>query len=422
MCGTPDRAPATVPDDAGDTPPFKLIQPAEGAAAEGAASSGGHGSGGSPSGFIARLTIQGKLILSFGLLLLLVAAVAAGGLLGVRAVRRSYESAIDHGLGVERRATEVRNELLEARRNEKDFLLGRRQQSREEARRQHLGPHQAHLHRIRELVSELRWFITRPLPTAVAARIEEDLVALTPYVNVDQEDFDAAVALVTQLAAAEDVLDAQARAIEDAVISVRGARDVLAFRRRADEYRSKKGDPAIRADLVARAVGLHAGGHRSRGRVRDVRQGLPPAAGPAAAASADARLFLRFVTALDLVVAIERETAAKLADFQLAAVVVEPLVHDIASTGSEIAAAEIREARSASDRTVLLVGAAFALVLLTGLQLAYRLGRQIRTPLRNLARTARAVGAGDLGAGTSIDTLEVNESKEMTIKRLSTKH
>jgi PAS domain S-box-containing protein len=394
------------------TPPGKLIQ----ATSSRSSRSWRHlpspsGTGRSPSGFFARLTIQGKLVLSFGLLLLLVAVVAAGGLLGVRAVRRSYEAAIDHGLGVERRASEVRNELLEARRNEKDFLLARRRQSREEARREHLVPHQAHVRRIRELVAELSAGIARPMATA-AARIEEDLVALTPYVNVYQEDFESAVTLVTQQAAAEDVLDAQARAIEDAVVSVRGARDVLAFRRRAEEYRIKKGDPIIRADLIARIANLQAGDDHARPQRSRARS--------SGATAADARLFLRFVAALDRLVAIERETAAKLADFQLAAAVVEPLVRDIATAGSEIAATEIKEARMASDQTVLLVGAAFALVLLTGIGLAYRLGRQIRTPLRNLARTAEAVGAGELGARASVDSLDEIGTLAMTFNAMTT--
>ena len=345
-------------------------------------------------------------MLSFGLLLLLVAVVAAGGLLGVRAVRRSYEAAIDHGLTVERRASEVRNELLEARRAEKDFLLGRRREVPEQARRLHLQPHHAHVRRIRELVSELRSGIVHSMPTDAAARIEEDLVALTPYVNVYQEDFEAAVALVGQQAAAEDVLDAQARAIEDAVVSVRGVRDVLAFRRRADEYRTKKGDPDIRSDLITRAASLQAAGRGPRGLNLGAR--------------ADAKLFFRYISALDRVVAIERETANKLQDFQLAAVVVEPLVHDIATTGSEIAAAEIKAARMASNQTGLLVGAAFALVLLTGLGLAYRLGRQIRTPLRNLARTAEAVGAGELGARAEVGSLDEIGTLALTFNAMTT--
>ena len=258
--------------------------------------------GRSPSGFFARLTIQGKLVLSFGLLLLLVAVVAVGGLLGLRAVRRSYEAAMDHGLSVERLAGEVRNELLEARRSEKDFLLNRRKTSPQEAKRRYLQPHGDRVRRIRRLVAELRAGGSPPIPSQAAARIDEDLVALAPYITVYQQDFNAAVDLLGQLAVAEDELVALARAIEDTVTSVRGARDLQAFWRQAASYRASQGDARARAELIASAAGL---------------RGRPPRRARAAArgARADAGALNRYVAALDRVVAIERATEANAGGF-----------------------------------------------------------------------------------------------------------
>src|SRR5256885_4015622 len=74
-------------------------------------------------GWFQRLSIQGKLVCAFGVQLLLVALVAAGGLVGLGKVRLSYQSAIEQGLSTEHLAGEMRGELLEARREEKDFLL-----------------------------------------------------------------------------------------------------------------------------------------------------------------------------------------------------------------------------------------------------------------------------------------------------------
>ena len=147
------------------------------------------------------MKIQGKLIFGFGLQLTLVAGVAAAGLLGLRAVETSFRSAIEHGLLTERLAAEMRNELLEARRAEKDFLLSWRSQGFEEAHRRHVVTNARHVARIRQIVAALEGLDAPPgraMPGADQP-IREDLVALKPYVNVYAEDFAAAVALIRRL-------------------------------------------------------------------------------------------------------------------------------------------------------------------------------------------------------------------------------
>ena len=49
-----------------------------------------------------------KLAFGFGVLTALAVAVAAGGLIGLRAVQDSFQSAIERGLQVERLASEMR--------------------------------------------------------------------------------------------------------------------------------------------------------------------------------------------------------------------------------------------------------------------------------------------------------------------------
>jgi PAS domain S-box-containing protein len=354
-------------------------------------------------GFVARLSIQDKLVLAFGLLLLLVAGVAIGGLLGLRAVRRSYQLAIDHGLTVERLAGEVRNELLEARRAEKDFLLLWRKEGFAQGRQRFLGPHREHVRRIRERVQQLRDTVSPPIPTDIAVRIEDDLVALLPNVNVYADNFESAVELIGQRDAAESVIDRLTSQVESAIDRRRVGSERFALRWRASEYRGMR-DVETRTqlrDLVSALESVRVGG-RSRNR-----------------RASDPALFGRYLSTLDGLVALERATAAKLQDVQQAAVVVEPLVTDIALSGKHIAAAEISEAKDASRKTLVLGGLGFAAALLTGLGLAVRLGRQIRTPLRNLARTAEAVGAGDLDARAQVDSLDETGTLAMTFNAMT---
>jgi two-component system, cell cycle sensor histidine kinase and response regulator CckA len=267
------------------------------------------GSDGAPGpGWFGRLSIRGKLVCAFGVQLMLVAAVAVGGLVGLASVRRSYQSAIEQGLRTERLAGDMRSELLEARREEKDFLLDAAQGN--QGRTGHVQAHRDHIKRIRELTRNLQDMGARLVRAGTEARIMEDLVALEPYVNVYAEDFLAVVNLIEQ-------------------------------------HRPGQDQPAF-----------------------------------------------------------ERRIRSKMDDLRQAAVVVEPLVADIAAGGQSAAADEIAAASAASRRTVLGVSASFLAALLTGLGLASRLGNRIRTPLRSLARTAEAVGGGDLAARAQVESLD----------------
>ena len=99
-----------------------------------------------------------------------------------------------------------------------------------------------------------------------------------------------------------------------------------------------------------------------------------------------------------------RQIAGKIEGFQAAAIIIEPLVADIASSGRADAAEEIDAAQSTARRTELGVGAIFLAAILTGVGFAYMLGRHVRTPLRSLALVAEAVGAGDLTVQARVES------------------
>jgi PAS domain S-box-containing protein len=265
--------------------------------------------------WVRNLSIQGKLGLSFALQLTVVAAIAISGVVGLAGVSRAFQSAIDQGLRVERLAGRMKDELLEAREAEGDFLL-RAPSDFEGAAQNFVRANEEHLAAVRATANELdaQW---RARGTRdVNNRAMEDLVALKPYVDVYDQDFHAAVALMGEL-------------------SARGA--------------------------------------QTRG---------TPGGGASEASSP--------------------QLQKKIEDFRSAAIVVAPLVDDIAKYGKEYAAAKIAAAERASHRTVVGVGVSFVTAILTAMVLAYVLGHQIRTPLERLARTAQAIGSGDFTAQADI--------------------
>ena len=347
-----------------------------------------------------RLSIQSKLVLALGLQLVLMAGVAVGGLIGLRSTRRYFESAIQDGLRIERLAGEMRAALLQARREEKDFLLTWRPDGFEAARRRHVAANQGHVNRLRQILIQLETLGGAHRTGATHIRIMEDLVALRPYINVYAEDFLAAVDSIGQGEQAAITLEARLADAAAALVAQaeRGAGrgqgkrlligELSRLRQRERAYLTR-GDQRSRSQLLAATRQLEETLSRW---------------GPAAGADWDGQaLVRRYLTALHDFVDLGRDTDAKLEDFHQAAIVVEPLVADIATSGKRAAAWEIAAAGNASRRAGVHRGPHLRCWRwLTGGWLAVRLGRQIRTPLRTLARTAEAVGAGDLAARAEV--------------------
>jgi len=249
----------------------------------------------------ADIGIRKKLAFGFGVLMALAVAVAAGGLIGLRTVHDSFQSAIERGLQVERLASEMKTELLEARSAEQMFLMRVKSEGFEAAREKWVQANRQHLTRLLAAMAQLEVAKGRDGSAPSVIRITDDLVSLTPYLRVYAEDFEATVELIRRAA------------------------------------------PQSEIDL-------------------------------------------------------------KMASLGSSVVVVEPLVADIARQGQQHAAAAIAAAHAASRRTALIVGASLGVALLSGLLFAYRLGEQIAKPLRGLASTAEAIGAGDLTARAEVAT------------------
>jgi PAS domain S-box-containing protein len=151
------------------------------------------------------LTIQRRLVLGFAVQLALVAGAAAACIVGLQSVKGSFESAIEHGLRVERLAGAMKNELLEARRAEGDFLLRWRAEGFETARRKYVDENQEHIARMREAARQLQALEPSPIVAAQQGRATADLDTLRPYVNTYSEDFAALVGLIGQRAATPPV-------------------------------------------------------------------------------------------------------------------------------------------------------------------------------------------------------------------------
>ena len=104
-------------------------------------------------------------------------------------------------------------------------------------------------------------------------------------------------------------------------------------------------------------AGVRAAAERLRAQMRQLSAGNRAVTEP---------LLTRYLEVFDEAAELEIQIARKVQAVEAAAVVVEPLVADIATSGQRDAAAEVRTARIASDRTVVIMTASLLLALLAG--------------------------------------------------------
>jgi signal transduction histidine kinase len=340
-----------------------------------------------------RFMIRHKLGLAFGLQLLLVVAVAVTGYLGLGSVRSSFESAIHRGLQAERLAVEIKESLAAARLAEKTYLQKLRSQSYEEGQRQ-VTLNQEHLAQLHRTIAQLEQHEVGEVVSYPPKRTVEDLIALKPYVTVYGEDFLGAVALIAE------------RRQRQPRVNERFAEMIQELLPRSG------GNPARLVTLGAILIEL-------RNSEREFLMLERREAAPAVKAAADRLrahlgqlspadravaqpLLNGYMESFEQAAALEMQIARKVQAVEAAAVVVEPLVADIATHGQRDAAAEVRAARIASDRTVVIMTVSLLLALLTGLVLSWLLGQQITSPVAKLAHTAQAIGGGDLTARAEV--------------------
>jgi signal transduction histidine kinase/CHASE3 domain sensor protein len=345
-----------------------------------------------PRARAARFMIRHKLALAFGVQLLLVVAVAVAAYLGLGRVRRSFESAIHRGLQAERLAGEIKSALAAARQAEQKFQSSLLSQGYDRAL-EHVQQNREHLARLHRTIAELERHEVGETVSYPAKRTVDDLVALKPYVTVYAEDFLSAVALIAQRRQTRPPVEAGFAALVGRLLGQAGdRRGLVAVGGMLIQLRNSEREFLLLGQRPARE-GVKLAGDRLRAYL----QGL----GSADRALTEP-LLDRYLEAFERAAELETSITRKVQDYEAAAVVVEPLVADIAAYGQRDAALEVRAARAAADRTVLVMTASLAAAVLAGLGLAWLLGQQITRPVGKLARTAQAIGAGDLTARAEV--------------------
>ena len=337
-----------------------------------------------------RWKIGAKLAFGFGLLGVLAVTTALIGLIGSRNIQNAFQIAVDRGATTERLGKEISTQLLQARTQEKDFLLTWKDVGFQAAYEKNIVPNQQSITRLRQAAAQLDALIGNS-QTDNDLRIDDDLAALTPQIDVYQEELQKTVNSIRDRGfnntGLEGKLEKALQGVQQRLASHPGMDSLTITLLQIEQA---KNDYLLRGDQ-GDATSVH--NLSTRLTIQMAASNLPASDKSAINTSIDG-----FLQDFDQLVAVDAQIAKSTELARGAADVFDPLVNDIASVGQQEAAAQLVEAQQTSQQTLIATSVILLLGLLIAFAVAYRLARQIITPVENLARTAERIQAGDYNA------------------------
>jgi signal transduction histidine kinase len=337
-----------------------------------------------------RWKLGAKLAFGFSLLGILAIITAVIGQVGSKNIQNAFQTAVDRGDAIERLGKKIETQLLQARRHEKDFLLQWKEIGFQVAYDRHIVPNQASMKNLRQSAAELAALIGNG-QTENDQRIADDLAALTPQIDVYQQELQKTVNAIQQQGFEDTGLSGKLQqAMQDAEQRLVSHPGLEALSINLFQIRLIEKDYLLLSDQqdVQDVHDLS----------RQLLEQIADADLPANDKTEIKELIDGYLKTFDQLVTVNGEIAKSTELARGAADVFEPLVNDIASVGQQEAATQLAQAQQTSQQTFVASSLILVLGLLAGFALAYTLARQIIVPVENLARTAERIQGGDYTA------------------------
>lgn len=153
--------------------------------------------GNSPLNLWSNWKIWPKLNYGFGLFLGLTLIIVAVCLISLHNVQNTFQSALDQGVGIERLASNIETELLEAQHNDKDFLLNWQSEGFDTAYNNYVVANQQHVANIGQALDTLEG-LQADNSSASSAQIAEDVKTLRANIDIYEQEFQKTVDLIKQ--------------------------------------------------------------------------------------------------------------------------------------------------------------------------------------------------------------------------------
>ena len=340
-----------------------------------------------------NLSLARKLLISFSALSLLTLVVGVVAYLGLNNVRGFFKESIDEGVTMEIASLHLSNDLLTARRHEKDFLARWQNEGFDTAYANYIVPHQEAISEIHEHISELAGFgeiVEGDLGASYSRnQFDADVATLEQSVNLYDQNFQKTVQLLREKGFQDTGLEGQFRTaaheIEDRIYDRKGLEPLtitmLQIRRREKDYLLRGEQEYVEnvheyvaylKTQIASSVVLNANERAELIMLAD-----------------------QYRVSFDALVEKDVEVAASIQAFRDAAHTIEPLVEQLAVTGAEVSASDIAKAETSASQTLLFTTITIFAALLIAAVLAVGLSRQITQPVRVLTDAANEMEAGN---------------------------
>jgi len=349
-------------------------------------------------------TVGRKLLIAFGLLGLLTLAVGIFANFGLSIVTNAYDHALEDGGELRAISLTLSNDLLTARRHEKDFLARWTEQGFDTAYQNYVIPNQGSVAAMLQHINSMSSFaptVGETFPeTYTQVQYQADLGILRDSVSIYEQEFQNTVSLIEEKGFQDTGLEGEFRDavhdIEDRIYDVEGLEPLvitmLQIRRHEKDY-LLRGDQTY-IDQT----------HES---VAELKQQISASEQLDASEKSQMRLLAdQYVVAFDKLVENNIQIAAAIQGFRDAAHTMEPIVEKLANTGQEMSSIDASTANTADIqmRTLLTVGMVVAL-LVAGFLTVF-LSRQISRPVVALTNTAQVIAGGQFDVQADVTSAD----------------
>ena len=354
------------------------------------------------SRFWRDLSLARKLLIAFSALAFLALVVGVVANVGLNNVQKSYKHSLEDGEQMKTTSLTLSNDLLLARRHEKDFLARWHDEGFDTAYTNYVVPNQQAVAAMRKNIADLSAFAPTVGETFSATypqtQYEADLATLKQSTDLYEQNFQKTVQLSKERGFQDTGLEGQFRTdvhnIEAVII---GREDLnplvitmLTIRRHEKDY-LLRGDQTYIDQTHQSVIDL-----KQQVATSDV---LNPTEKENITALAD-----QYVVSFDALVEKDIEITAAIQAFRDAAHTMEPLAAKLQDTGAKMSAIDVTTAETTASRTLLYSSITLIAALFVAILLSVVLSRQITGPVRLLTETAHELETGNYDVQADINT------------------
>lgn len=354
------------------------------------------------SGFWSSLSLARKLLVAFGALAALAIIVGISDIIGLNRVQHAYEHAITDGEAMQYSSQHLYQNIILARRHEKDFLLRWQAEGFDSAYANYVIPQQEAVDVMRQEIDSLSAYAVTvgedPSLKYPQAEYEADLQVLKDETAAYEQGFLKTVQLIKERGANDTGLaggvKTSAQAIENRISGRDGTDPLMVALLSTRRYEK---DYMLNSDQIF-VDQLHQSATTLKQEITfsDALQ------------ASDKRelsaLVDQYVTNFDALVAKDAEINTTIQDYRDADHVMEPIITRIDTTGDASSKSDVANAEASGAQTIVIASSELVAALLIAFILSLVLSRQITRPVTQLTQAAHELETGNYDAQTEVTT------------------